>query len=217
MTLAPELKGAAHIIRRLAAEGVVVSLGHSNATLGTCLEAVRLGATHVTHLFNAMSGLQHREPGLAAAALLLEELSVEIIADGIHVHPDMVRLAFKLKGIERTTLITDGTKAMGSPDGSYTSMGRPTSLKDGAIRLRNGTLAGSAMSMNEAVRNMVRFTGIPIEQALVMATRTPAETIGLAHRKGLIRRGLDADFVVIDRNGTVHATVVAGRVLYTNS
>ncbi len=215
MTVAPELPGAVPIVEALASCGVVPSIGHSGALCGDVDQAVRAGLRHVTHTYNGMRGLHHREPGVVGAALAHPELTCEIIADGVHVHPVAVRLVAIAKGPERTALITDAMRAAGLPDGHYELGGQHVIVTRGAARLDSGVLAGSTLTMDAAVRNMVKFAGIPLPASIAMATSTPARIIGLAGRKGRIQPGMDADIVLLDAETLeVNATLVMGSTVF---
>ena len=200
VTLAPEIPGALELIGTLVDRGVVVAVGHTDATLDEVAAAVDAGATVVTHLFNAMAPLHHREPGIVGAALTDARLRVGLIADGIHVHPTAVAVAWRSAG-ERLHLVTDAVAAMGSPDH------RPG---DG-VRLPDGVLAGSDLSMDQAVRNLVAFTGCSPEDAVAAATSRPAAAIGATDR-GTVRAGAVADITVLDPDLRVVTTVVRGVV-----
>jgi N-acetylglucosamine-6-phosphate deacetylase len=202
VTLAPEVPGALAVASALAARGVVVSVGHSDATVAEVGAAVDAGATWVTHLFNAMSPLHHRAPGVVGAALSDERLRFGIIVDGTHVDPEAVRVAWRAAG-SRLVLVTDAVAAMGTPDHEPGS----------GVRLADGTLAGSDLTMDQAVRNLVAFAGCSPAQAVDAATATPAAVLGLADR-GALRPGAVADLVVLDRSLEVVATVVRGVVAY---
>lgn len=198
VTLAPEQPGADETIRLLRMEGVHVSVGHSGATYEQTLRAVDLGATHVTHCFNAMTGLHHRQAGMVGAALLLGDLFAELIADGVHVHPDAMRLLIRAKGRDRVALITDSMSAAELPDGTYSLGGQQVLVRGGEARLEDGTLAGSTLVLDQAVRNLVRLCQIPLPDAISMAAATPAAAIGLDAAKGRIRAGYDADLTILD-------------------
>jgi N-acetylglucosamine-6-phosphate deacetylase len=215
MTLAPELPGALDLIRFLRREGVIASLGHSEADYDTALAAIDAGATHATHLFNAMPPLHHRTPGLAAACLNEPEIQAEVIADGIHLAPEVVRLAVRAKGPERVVLITDAMAAVGRPDGVYT-LGRNKVLVRGDIcLLEDGvTIASSMLTMNLAVRNARRFAAVPLTDAVRMATFVPAQVCGCADRKGSLEVGKDADLALLRPDFTVAATVLKGEIVY---
>ena len=214
VTLAPELPGALGLVRRLVDRGVVVAAGHSSATASQATAAADAGVTYVTHLFNAMAPLHHREPGLAGVALTDERMHVGVIADGLHVAPSMVALAARALG-DRLSLVTDAVAALGAPPGRV-RLGRLTaavSAADGAVRLPDGTLAGSVLSLDRAVRNLVAFAGVPLAEAVRAATSTPAAVLGLADR-GVVARGAVGDLVLLTEAGEVVATVVAGRVAH---
>jgi len=216
MTIAPELPGALDLILTLARREVVVSLGHSNATLSDVLRAIDHGASHVTHFFNAMSPIHHREPGLTGAALYSNDLSVEIIADGYHVHPWMMGLTVQNKGVALTCLVTDSMHISGFDNGEYESLGLRVKLKDERLSLADdpGTLAGSVLTMDHAIGNMVNMVGLSIADAVTMASTTPAAVLGLENQKGRIEVGYDADIAVLDRTFNTVLTVVKGKIVY---
>lgn len=178
LTLAPELPGADDFIRRASDAGIVVSLGHSAASAEQAHHAADLGATHVTHTFNAQPPLHHRAPGLTGAALTDDRLYAEFIADGIHLHGDIVRLLCRAKGAGRAVAITDAMEAAGMPDGEYTLGGQPVTVKAGQARLHDGTLAGSVLTMRQALHGLIHLFGIAPEDAVRMCTATPAESVG---------------------------------------
>lgn len=216
MTVAPEAPGNVEVIEELVKNGIVAAIGHTNATYEETVRAIEAGARHATHLFNAMSGMHQREPGAATAALLDERVTVEQILDGIHVHPAMVELAVRLKGPERVVIITDAVKAAGLSDGDYVygDRKRTVRVRDGAPRLEDGRLAGSSLTMDRAVRNMMEKVGRSAGEAVRMATTTPAEVLGLGGRKGRVAAGYDADLTVFDEEWSVRATMVSGRIVY---
>ena len=178
ITVAPELAGADDFIRKAAEAGIVVSLGHSAATAEQAHHAAALGASHVTHTFNAQPPLHHREPGLTGAALTDDRLYAEFISDGIHLHGDIVRLLCRAKGAERAVAITDAMEAAGMPDGEYALGGQPVTVKAGQARLHDGTLAGSVLTMKQAMYNLIHRFGIAPADAVRMCTATPAESVG---------------------------------------
>ncbi len=178
ITLAPELPGAEDFIRWAAEAGVTVSLGHSAATAEQAHRAADLGARHVTHTFNAQPPLHHRQPGLTGAALTDDRLYAEFIADGIHLHGDIVRLLHLAKGAKKAVAITDAMEAAGMPDGEYALGGQAVTVRNGEARLHDGTLAGSVLTMKQALSNLIHRFGIPPIDAVRMCTLTPAESIG---------------------------------------
>lgn len=180
ITIAPELPGADDFIRKATEAGIVVSLGHSAATAEEAHHAADLGASHVTHTFNAQPPLHHRTPGLTGAALTDDRLYAEFIADGIHLHGDIVKLLCRAKGAERAVAITDAMEAAGMPDGEYSLGGQPVTVKDGQARLHDGILAGSVLTMRQALYNLIHRFGIRPEDAVRMCTSTPAESVGVA-------------------------------------
>lgn len=216
MTIAPELPGALDLILTLARRGVVPSLGHSNATLGDVLRAIDHGAAHVTHFFNAMSPLTHREPGLAGAALYSHDLSVEVIADGFHIHPWVLGLTVQNKGTARACLVTDAMSPAGLDDGVYEAFGLKVRLERGRLSLadRPEVLAGSALTLDRAVANMINMVGLSLSDAVTMASTTPASVLGLEDRKGRIEMGYDADITILDRMYVAEATVVHGEIVH---
>jgi len=213
MTLAPELPGAPDAIAALAAEGAVASAGHTDATHDEVVRAVDAGLTLGTHLFNAMAPFTAREPGAAGALLSDRRVRTGIIADGVHVHPAGVRIAYAAKGADGLALVTDAMQAAGMPDGDYALGGRAVRVAGDEARLAGGTLAGATVTMDEAVRRAAGFLAIGLEQTVPMASRTPALALGL-DRLGRIAAGAEADLVVLDADGTVEETLVAGGTVY---
>jgi N-acetylglucosamine-6-phosphate deacetylase len=213
MTLAPELPDSLEAIELLLDEGAVASAGHTEATYEEVTRAVDAGLGLGTHLYNAMRPLANREPGTVGALLTDDRVRTGIIVDGVHVHEAPLRLAHRAKGSEGLILVTDAMEAAGMPSGDYELGGRRVRLEDGAVRLPDGTLAGSALTMDEAVRNAVRFLDVSLSQAARMASEVPAAALDLDH-KGRIAVGCDADFVVLDAQGTVVETIVAGETVY---
>jgi N-acetylglucosamine-6-phosphate deacetylase len=211
LTIAPELDGAEEVIAEASRRGVCVSIGHSDASLAEARRGVQAGARHATHTFNAMRPLDHRAPGILGEVLSNNQLSADVIADGIHVDPAIVDLLFRAKGIENFVLITDAISATGMPDGRYLLGTLEVELKDGRC-MRNGNLAGSALTMDRAVRNAMKFAGLDLQQAARAASLNPAKAVGMS-KKGTIEPGADADFVVLTPSGDVRATVVKGVVV----
>jgi N-acetylglucosamine-6-phosphate deacetylase len=214
MTVAPELPGGIEIINMLTGRGTIASFGHSNATYEQAVRGFEAGITHVTHLFNAMPGLHHREPGPLAAIFERPEVTCQVIADGVHIHPSVLRLAYRELGPERFVTITDGMQAMGLPDGRYVYNGIEYQAKDGAARYTDGTLIGTALGLNRMLERLIEYTGCPLPAAIATATRNAAEILGLGDTSGSIAQGKDADLVILDDDLAVYATVVAGRVVY---
>ncbi len=190
VTLAPELPGALDFIARLQKSGISVSLGHTDATAEVVHQAAKAGANHVTHTFNAQSPLSHRAPGVPGAALVDDRLACEFICDGIHLHPDIVRLIVRCKGPRLAVAITDAMEAAGMPDGTYQLGGQDVFVSGGAARLQNGTLAGSTLTLVRALQNLIAF-GVAPEDAALMTTRTPALSIHNGDF-GVLRQGSSA-------------------------
>ncbi|MGD6854789.1 N-acetylglucosamine-6-phosphate deacetylase [Bacillus infantis] len=216
VTLAPELEGGKELVRHLAETGVVASIGHSDADYEEVREAVEAGATHVTHLFNGMKGLHHREPGTAGAALLFKELIVEMIADGVHVRPEMIKLALKSKGMDGMVLITDSMRAKCLKNGTYDLGGQDVTVKDGMALLEDGTLAGSILKMKDSVKNMTKFADITLAEAVKLASENPAKQLDVFDRKGSIAEGKDADLTVLNENMDIVLTICRGKVAYNH-
>jgi N-acetylglucosamine-6-phosphate deacetylase len=212
VTVAPELPGAVSFIEWAVALGVVVSLGHTNASYEEAKAAIAAGASRATHLYNAMPPWHHRAPGVVAACLESPQVVVELICDLVHVAPPMLRVAWRLAGSLRTALITDAIAAGGLPDGTYTLGGLVVEVKGGVPRLEDGALAGSTLTMDQAVRNAVDI-GIPLRAALIMASLAPARACG-EPTLGLLRPGCPADLVVLSREDlSVQRVYVGGRRL----
>ncbi len=216
VTLAPELEGGKELVRHLAETGVVASIGHSDADYEEVREAVEAGATHVTHLFNGMKGLHHREPGTAGAALLFKELIVEMIADGVHVRPEMIKLALNSKGMDGMVLITDSMRAKCLKNGTYDLGGQDVTVKDGMALLEDGTLAGSILKMKDSVKYMTNFADITLAEAVKLASENPAKQLDVFDRKGSIAEGKDADLTVLNENMDIVLTICRGKVAYNH-
>jgi len=216
ITVAPEVEGVSDLIRAGKEAGIEFALGHTSATYEQVLAAVELGLHQATHTFNGMPGLKHRSPGVLGAVLSDDRIWAQIIVDGIHVHPAVVKLLIKAKGIDRTIMITDAIRAAGMPDGDFALGDQMVHVKDGVARTDAGGLAGSTLTMDQALRNVMEFASISLAQALPMATRVPAAAIRLEDHKGSIAPDFDADIVVLDESYHVRMTMVAGRVVYRN-
>ncbi len=213
MTLAPERSDAPERIRKLREHNVVVSLGHTDATYEQFEAGAAAGARMATHLYNAMSPFAHRAPGAIGAALLDDRITVGLIADGVHSHPASLRLAFQMKHASRIALVTDMMAAAGMPPGTYTLGGQAVCVDGTSARLADGTLAGSLLTMDQAVRNILEWVRINLADSLRMASETPARLLGLTN-VGAIRAGMDADLVLLDRDVRVQATIIRGDVVY---
>lgn len=216
VTLAPEMPGAAETIRRLRAQGVVVSAGHSMATYAQALAAFEAGISYGTHLFNAMPPLEHRSPNLPGALLTTPQVTVGILTDGIHLHPALIKLIWAAKGSEGITVVTDAMAAMGMAEGTYILGDYQVKVADGSARLENGTLAGSIIAQDQALRNLMAFTGCSLGEALATFTSTPARVLSLTDR-GSLTPGAIADVVLLTPDGMVHKTIARGNVLYSIS
>lgn len=214
VTLAPELPGGLELIRYLRETGVIASIGHTNAAYEEVQDAIKAGANHVTHLFNQMSGLHHREPGVVGAAFLHDELKAEIIVDGIHVRPEMVKLAFKQKQSKGLLLITDSMRAKCLKNGIYDLGGQAVTVKGEKAFLSNGTLAGSILKFSDSVLNMLEYTGCSLTEVVEMASINPAKQLNVYDRKGSIAVGKDADIVILDNKNEVYMTFCRGELAY---
>ncbi|HEX5109016.1 MAG TPA: N-acetylglucosamine-6-phosphate deacetylase [Vicinamibacterales bacterium] len=215
VTLAPELDGSVDLVRSLVSAGHRVSLGHSGADFETAIAAIDAGARHATHLFNRMSPLSHRAPGLVGAALSRREVAAELICDGVHVHDAVVRLAIAAKGVERMIAITDGTAGSGLPEGSTARLGgRTIHVRDRAAYLDDGTLAGSTLTMDGALRRLVSQAGCSLREAVMMCSTTPARELEL-RGFGTLSEGAFADVVVLDRELRVQRTFIDGREAFS--
>ena len=211
MTIGPELEGALEVIAEATSRGVCVSIGHSDADLKAAQGGVAAGARHATHVFNAMRPLDHREPGILGVVLMDERLSAEIIADGIHVDPLIVQLFLKAKGGDAAVLVTDGTSATGMPNGRYRLGSLDVDVKDGKC-MADGKLAGSVLTMDKAVQNVMKFANWELQQAVRLATLNPARAVGLLPKAGTLAPGAVADIVALGPGGEVRKTIVRGQV-----
>lgn len=214
VTLAPDQENGIALVKHLAEHGVIASIGHSDANFQDVVAAVEAGASHVTHLFNGMRGLHHREPGTAGGALLLKELTVELIADGIHVHPKMIDLVFRLKDLDHAVLITDSMRAKWLPDGESELGGQKVFVSDGKATLEDGTLAGSILKLNQGVKHVMKFANLTLPEVVKLVTMNPAKELGLHHRKGSIEAGKDADLVVLNEKYDPILTICRGGIAF---
>lgn len=212
VTYAPEQDPDLSFTKEMSRKGVVLSVGHTTATYGEAKAAYEAGAQSTTHFFNAMPPLHHRDPGVIGAALT-GDAYIELIADTIHVSPHLFPILTRLKK-DRICLITDCMEAGGLPDGRYALGGQPVEVRDHTARLPDGTLAGSVLKLNEGVRNMARFGGVSLPEAVQMATENPARLLGMEERMGTLEVGTLADFILFDENCEIYATFIGGKCVY---
>lgn len=217
MTIAPELPGSLDCIREGVSRGVRFSAGHTAADYAQVQAAAEAGLSQATHTFNGMPSLHHREPGPVGAALVDDRIFTEVIADGVHLHPAVVQLIVNTKGVDRTILVTDAMRAAGLEDGEYDLGSQIVSVREGVARTQAGGLAGSTLTLNRAVRNAMRFSGLSINQAIALATTSPAAALGISGQKGAIQPGAEADIIIVDPDFNVHATLVRGTLVYQSS
>jgi N-acetylglucosamine-6-phosphate deacetylase len=212
MTVAPELKGMRELALYCRKRGIVLQAGHTDATYENMVEGMQAGILHSTHFFNAMSRLHHRDPGAVGAIMIHSELSCEIIADGRHVHPGLIRLLMRDKPVGNVVLVTDSLKPTGQDKGPLVANGEEVALVDGVFhRVSDDAIAGSALTMIGGLRNLVSF-GVPLENAAQMAAANPARILGLGKR-GLLAPGYEADIVAFDADFAVRACLVGGRLV----
>lgn len=214
VTLAPELPGALPVVEMLASQGVVVSAGHSMATYEQAQAGFRSGIRYGTHLYNAMPPAGHRNPGLVGALLDNESCTVGLIYDGIHVHPAMVNLAWKVAGCNRFNLVSDAMTALGMPPGRYEAGERVVMVTESDARLADGTLAGSIAPIDQALRNLIAYTQCTLPEALATVTTTPAKLLGFAGQRGQLAPGMAADIVLLSPGLEVQVTISNGKVVY---
>jgi N-acetylglucosamine-6-phosphate deacetylase len=215
ISIAPEVKNNRSFIKPLIEKGIVVSIGHSDATYEEALVSFEEGISHATHLFNAMSGYHHREPGVIGAVLDSSRVTAEVIADGLHIYPSALRLALAAKGYDKICLITDSIKAAGLDDGIYQMGNLEIVLKGNEVRLReSGSLAGSVLTLNKAVKNAFQWSGMALNQAVNLASLNPSRVIGLEHEMGSIQEGKYANLVVFDKAFNMLETYLKGRSVF---
>jgi len=214
MTIAPELSGSPEIIRRLVDNGIIASFGHSAATYEETIQGFEFGVSHVTHIFNAMPSLHHRTPGPVPAIFETPDISVQIISDGVHLHPAIVRMIYHHIGENRCICITDGVQAAGLPEGRYIYNGREYESKNGTARYLDGTLIGSTLSLGSIALKFMEITECSFETAVKTVTANPARLLGIDSIKGSLDVGKDADIVLLDDDYSVWATLVRGNVCY---
>ena len=216
VTLAPELDEAFEMIQYLKEKGVISSAGHSKASYQDINNAVKNGLTHLTHFTNAMTGVHHREIGMVGAGFMNEMLFCEVIADGIHLSDDMLRLVFKVIGPDRLILITDSMRAKGLPDGNYSLGDQEVKVVGRTATLKTGTLAGSVLKMNEGVRKIRDLTDLPLHELVKITSTNAAKRLGIDDRKGSLAVGKDADIVLLNNSFEIQYTFCKGRLSYSN-
>lgn len=214
VTLAPEVDGGLDLVRHLKSKGVVASIGHTDAKYSDVEAAVAIGASSVTHTYNAQTPLKHREAGVVGAAMLMDELNCEMICDTIHVSVPAIKIIIKNKPHDKFTLITDAMRAKGMPDGLSELGGQQVFIKNGEARLADGTLAGSVLKMNIAIKNLVEKAGVSFTDAVDFASANPAKNIGLFGERGSIEIGKRADFAIMDKDFNILYTIVDGKIVY---
>ena len=214
MTIAPELPGNLGIIKSLVDSDVIASFGHSNATYEQTLDGFDAGISHVTHLFNAMPSIHHRNPGPLVAIFETENVTAQVITDGVHIHPAVLKFSYENLGPDRTIPITDGMQAIGLGDGLFIYNGIEYESKAGAARYKDGTLIGTALGLSQMLKRFIAFTDCPLDVAIRMATRIPAGLLGLEDKKGTITAGKDADLILLDNSLSVHTTIVDGKIVF---
>ncbi|MFJ8262275.1 N-acetylglucosamine-6-phosphate deacetylase [Rummeliibacillus sp. NPDC094406] len=213
VTVAPEVEGGFGLVEELAKQGIVVSIGHSDATFDDMQKAVSLGAKQGTHLYNQMRPFHHREPGVVGGTLLLPEIKAEIIVDFVHAHPQAVNLAYKMKGAENIILITDSMRAKGVPFGDYDLGGQLVHVSEKGAHLTNGALAGSVLTMDAAVRNMKKATNCTLQELVAMSSSNAAKQLNLKG-KGKIKEQYDADLILLDQDLAIQKTIKNGKVIF---
>lgn len=215
MTIAPEVDGALEVIATLVDRGIVASFGHSDADYAETQRGIAAGISHVTHLFNTMRPLHHRDPGPIPAIFESPEVTVQLICDGVHLHEKTVCFSYRQLGGERCVCITDGMLAMGLPEGRYSYYGLEFESKDGVARYSDGTLIGTSTSLHQMMLNFKEFTGCPLSAAVDTAAMNPARVLGIDDRSGKLIIGQDADLVILNQDFSVWTTIIRGKVVYT--
>ena len=215
ITMAPEVEGAKELASILSSKGIRCSMGHTKATYEEAIDGIKCGFCHSTHLFNAMTGFTHREPGVVGATFD-SDITTETISDGIHISYPSLRVAYKQKGTDKTLLVTDAMCACGMPDGTYALGGQPVIAKNGVARLENGALAGSILTLNKAIKNIYDNTDYPLYEIVKMASYNGAKYCRVNDRKGQIKENFDADLTIFDENIDVKMTIIGGKIVYNN-
>ncbi|HEY5560446.1 MAG TPA: N-acetylglucosamine-6-phosphate deacetylase [Clostridiaceae bacterium] len=215
MTIAPELEGAMELIAYLTKIGIKASLGHTNANYNEAILGIEKGISHSTHLYNAMKGLHHREPG-TVGAIFDTHISCELICDGIHVSYPSIRIALKQKTTDEIILISDSMMATCMGEGEYSLGGLKVYVKNGSARLENGTLAGSLLTLDKSISNLLLNTSLKLPELIKMATYNPAIFCGVANKKGLIKEGYDGDLILFDEAINIHKVIIGGNIIENN-
>lgn len=210
--IAPELSDTLKTIDFLREQGITVSAGHTDANFDETSCAIEHGVTEATHLYNGMRNFNHRDPGVVGAVLTDERVKCEMICDGVHIHPSAMKMAYRLKGKDGLILISDAMMATGLKDGEYTLGVQKVFVKNGEARLQDGTLAGSTLTLNRAVYNMVHKVGVPLDEAVRMASLNPAKVAGCSYRKGSIEIGKDADIIIFDGEVNIKSVIKSGNL-----
>ncbi len=212
MTAAPELPGALEMIQAGRKQGVFFAAGHTTASYQGLLEAADAGLNQISHTFNAMESLLHRRPGVLGAALSEDRIYAQIIPDGVHVHPAVVKILIRAKGPGRTILITDAMRGAGLGDGRYELLGQEIEVVGGEARTREGALAGSTLTLDQGLRNVLQFSGVTLSQGIAMASDTPARALDLYPERGALKAGSRADLVILDEDFQVTSVIIGGRM-----
>lgn len=217
ITVAPEIPRGFEFIKEAVERDIRIAVGHTQAKYDDVIRAADLGATQCTHVFNGMLGLHHREPGTVGGILTDARIKPQMICDGVHLHPAVVSLVLNAKTPQKILMITDSIRGTALPDGRYENKGQIFTVKDGVARTPEGSLSGSTLTMDQAVRNVMQFSGRPLTDVLPMATSVPAEEMGLAGKKGVIRKGADADLVFFSGEFTIEKTFIKGECVYSKA
>ena len=215
ITLAPEVDGAKDLIKYLSDKGIVCSIGHTKASYEQAMEAIKCGACHSTHLFNAMTPLTHRSPGVVGAIFDNNNITTETISDGVHISYPSLRIAYKQKSTDKVLLITDAMMACCMPDGDYSLGGQDVIVSDGAARLKTGSLAGSILTLDKAVANVYKNCNLPLNEVVKMATYNGARHCKVSDHKGIIKEGYDADLILFDENINIEKVFISGKEVYS--